>query len=243
MTTRVAYKLDLRGPALNVQTACSTSLVAVHLACQNLLNYECDIALAGGVAIDVPQGARLLPSEGSVISPDGHCRAFDAAAAGTVFGNGVGIVVLKRCEDAIADGDTIYAVIRGSATNNDGARKVGFTAPSVERPGEGDRRGARRGGRRRRRRSATSKRTAPARTLGDPIEVEAMTKAFRASTAARQFCAIGSVKTNIGHLDAAAGVAGFIKTVLALRPRAAAGQPALRARRIRKSISPTARST
>ncbi len=216
LTTRVSYKLNLRGPSYNVQTGCSTSLVAVHLACQNLLNYESDMALAGGIAIDVGRGQGYYHHEGSVSSPDGHCRAFDARAEGTVFGNGVGIVVLKRLEDALADGDTIHAVILGSATNNDGSHKVGFTAPSVtgqsrvivealadagvaadtigyvEAHGTGT-------------------------TLGDPIEVEAMTRAFAASTAARQFCAIGSVKTNVGHLDGAAGISGFIKAVLSLR--------------------------
>ena len=216
LTTRVSYKLNLRGPSYNVQSGCSTSLVAVHLACQNLLNYESDMALAGGIAIDVGRNQGYYHHEGSVSSPDGHCRAFDAKAAGTVFGNGVGIVVLKRLEDALADGDTIHAVILGSATNNDGSHKVGFTAPSV---------------------SGQSKVIVEAladagvsadtvgyveahgtgTTLGDPIEVEAMTRAFGASTTKRQFCAIGSVKTNVGHLDGAAGISGFIKAVLSLR--------------------------
>jgi acyl transferase domain-containing protein len=218
MTTRVAYKLNLRGPSFTVQSGCSTSLVAIHVACQNLLNFESDIALAGGVAIDTQRGAGYYHFEGSVHSPDGHCRAFDAKAAGTVFGNGVGLVVLKRYEDAVADGDTIYAVIRGSATNNDGAHKVGFTAPSV-------------GGQSQVIVEALADAGVDAdsigyieahgtgTTLGDPIEVEAMTKAFRSHTSRTGFCAIGSVKTNIGHLDAAAGVSGFIKTVLALDRR------------------------
>jgi acyl transferase domain-containing protein/acyl carrier protein len=215
MTTRVAYKLNLRGPCFTVQSGCSTSLVAVHLACQNLLNFESDMALAGGVAIDVQRGQGYYHFEGSVSSPDGHCRAFDAQAAGTVFGNGVGMVLLKRYEDAVADGDTILAVVRGSATNNDGSHKVGFTAPSV-------------GGQSQVIVEALADAGVPAdsigyieahgtgTTLGDPIEVEAMTKAFRTQTARKRFCAIGSVKTNIGHLDAAAGISGLIKTVLAL---------------------------
>jgi acyl transferase domain-containing protein/acyl carrier protein len=218
MTTRVAYKLNLRGPSFTVQSGCSTSLVAIHVACQNLLNFESDISLAGGVAIDPQRATGYHHFEGSVHSPDGHCRAFDAKAAGTVFGNGVGLVVLKRYEDAVGDGDTIYAVIRGSATNNDGAHKVGFTAPSV-------------GGQSQVIVEALADAGVDAdtigyieahgtgTTLGDPIEVEAMTKAFRSHTSRREFCAIGSVKTNIGHLDAAAGVSGFIKTVLALDRR------------------------
>ncbi|RMF30773.1 MAG: polyketide synthase, partial [Chloroflexi bacterium] len=218
LPTRVSYKLNLRGPSVNVQTACSTSLVAVHLACQALLNYECDIALAGGVSVDVPQKRGYLYLEGGISSPDGHCRAFDARAQGTVGGNGVGIVVLKRLEDALADGDTIHAVIKGSAINNDGSLKVGYTAPSVEGQAEV---------------IATAQALAgvdpetityieahgTGTALGDPIEIAALTQVFRAGTQARGFCAIGSVKTNIGHLDAAAGVAGLIKTVLALKHR------------------------
>jgi acyl transferase domain-containing protein/acyl carrier protein len=215
MTTRVAYKLNLRGPCFTVQSGCSTSLVAIHLGCQSLLNFESDVVLAGGIAVDVQRGQGYYHFEGSVNSPDGHCRAFDERAAGTVFGNGVGMVVLKRYEDALADGDTILAVVRGSATNNDGAHKVGFTAPSV-------------GGQSQVIVEALADAGVPADSigyiethgtgtmLGDPIEVEAMTKAFRAQTPRTQFCAIGSVKTNIGHLDAAAGVVGFIKAVLAL---------------------------
>jgi len=216
LTTRVSYKLNLRGPSYNVQSGCSTSLVAVHLACQNLLNYESDMALAGGIAIDVGRSQGYYHHEGSVMSPDGHCRAFDAKAEGTVFGNGVGIAVLKRLEDALADGDTIHAVILGSATNNDGSHKVGFTAPSVTGQSKvivealAD--------------AGVSADTigyieahGTGTTLGDPIEVEAMTRAFGASTGKRQFCAIGSVKTNVGHLDGAAGISGFIKAVLSLR--------------------------
>ncbi|MEN8444208.1 MAG: beta-ketoacyl synthase N-terminal-like domain-containing protein, partial [Cyanobacteria bacterium J06555_13] len=219
LTTRVSYKLNLKGPSVDVQTACSSSLVAVHMACQSLLSGECDMALAGGVAISKQLGYRV--QAGSIYSPDGHCRAFNASAAGTVSGNGVGIVVLKRLEDALSAGDTIDAVIKGSAINNDGALKVSYTAPCVEAQvaviqaahamaevspqsisyveahGTGT-------------------------TLGDPIEISALTQAFNTQAAIEnnnktlQNCAIGSVKTNIGHLDVAAGISGFIKTVLAL---------------------------
>lgn len=220
LATRVAYKLNLRGPALTVQTACSTSLVAVHLACQSLLTYECDMALAGGVAIKEPQTAGYLYQEGGILSPDGSCRAFDAGGQGTVVGNGAGVVLLKRLDEALADGDRIYAVIRGSAINNDGSQKVGYTAPSVERQAAVIQ-------------EALAVSGVEAETisyveahgtgtpLGDPIELAALTQAFRAFGAEQTgFCAIGSVKTNIGHLDAAAGVAGLIKTVLSLQHRA-----------------------
>ncbi|OQY54262.1 MAG: hypothetical protein B6247_12250 [Candidatus Parabeggiatoa sp. nov. 2] len=216
LPTRVSYKLNLTGPSINVQTACSTSLVAVHLACQSLQDGECDIALAGGVTVHVPQKVGYWYQEGMISSPDGHCRAFDAKAQGTVGGNGVGIVVLKRLEDAIADGDCIHAIIKGSALNNDGSLKVGYTAPSVE--GQA---------------AVISEAQAVAgvdaesityiethgtgTALGDPIEITALTNAFQASTQKKGFCAIGSLKTNIGHTDTAAGVAGLIKTVLALK--------------------------
>ncbi|MEO0968371.1 MAG: type I polyketide synthase [Cyanobacteria bacterium J06639_18] len=212
--TRVSYKLNLKGPSVSVGTACSSSLVAVHLACQSLLSGECDMALGAGVAIKIPQNESTLSPEG-IISPDGYCRAFDAKANGTIGGNGIGIVVLKRLEDAIADRDTIYAVIKGSAINNDGAAKVGYTAPSKE-------------GQTKVIRSAQMMAEVKPETitymethgtgtpLGDPIEVSAMTQAFRTDTDKKGYCAIGSVKTNIGHLDAAAGIAGLIKTVLAL---------------------------
>jgi amino acid adenylation domain-containing protein len=218
LPTRVSYKLNLKGPSVNVQTACSTSLVAVHWACQSLLNGECDIALAGGVSVGVPQKSGYWYQEGMINSPDGHCRAFDAKAKGTVDGNGIGIVVLKKLEQAIADGDHIHAVIKGSAINNDGALKMGYTAPSIE--GQA---------------AVISEAQAIANIeaetisyieahgtgteLGDPIEIAALTRAFRASTEKKGFCAIGSLKTNIGHTDAAAGVAGLIKTVLALKHR------------------------
>ena len=218
LPTRVSYKLNLRGPSVSVQTACSTSLVAVHLACQSLLNGECDMALAGGVSIHAPQRIGYWYREGGVVAPDGRCRAFDARAQGTVPGSGVGVVVLKRLADALGAGDVIYAVIKGSAINNDGAAKVGFTAPSVD--GQAD---------------VIAEALALAAIepetvtyieahgtgtpLGDPIEIQALTQVFRASTRRTGFCAIGSVKTNIGHLDAAAGIAGLIKTVLALKYR------------------------
>ncbi|MDH0864407.1 type I polyketide synthase [Mitsuaria sp. GD03876] len=221
LCTRVAYKLDLRGPAVTVQTACSTSLAAVHGAVQALLGQECDMALAGGVSLNLLQTAGYRHQPGAIFSPDGHCRAFDAQAAGTVLGSGAGVVVLKRLEDAWRDGDTIHAVIRGSAANNDGADKVGFTAPSVN-------------GQAAVIRAAQAVAGVPARSigyveahgtgtaLGDPIEIEALTTAFLADgrrEVDQPWCAIGSVKTNVGHLDAAAGVTGLIKTVLALRHR------------------------
>ncbi len=218
MPTRVSYKLNLKGPSLIVQTSCSTSLVAIHLACLSLLNYECDLALAGGVTVKVPQVEGYFYEEGGLASPDGHCRAFDARAAGTVFGSGVGVVVLKRLADALADGDRVRAVVKGSAINNDGSVKVSYTAPSVEGQSEV---------------VAAAQAVAgvdpeslqyvethgTGTALGDPIEVAALSKVFTAATARRGFCALGSVKSNVGHLDAAAGVAGFIKTVLALEHR------------------------
>jgi acyl transferase domain-containing protein/acyl carrier protein len=214
--TRISYKLNLKGPSVRIGTACSTSLVNINFACQNLLSYQCDMALAGGVCIGVPQNAGFLYQEGLILSPDGHCRAFDAKAKGTVGGNGLGIVVLKRLNDAVADGDCIHAVIKGSAINNDGSLKVAYTAPSVD---------------------GQKKVIAEAQAiagvdpdtisyieahgtgtvLGDPIEIDALIQVFRASTQRKGFCAIGSVKTNIGHTDSAAGVAGLIKTVLALK--------------------------
>lgn len=216
LTTRVSYKLNLKGPSVTVQTACSTSLVATNLACQSLLNYQCDMALAGGVSIRVPQKAGYLYQEGGILSPDGHCHAFDAKAQGTIIGNGVGIVVLKRLTDAIADGNCIHAVIKGSAINNDGSGKVGYTAPSVNGQVEAIAEALFVAG--------VEPETVnyieahgTGTALGDPIEITALSKVFRASTEKKGFCAIGSVKTNIGHLDAAAGVTGLIKTVLALK--------------------------
>jgi acyl transferase domain-containing protein/acyl carrier protein len=216
--TRVSYKLNLKGPSVSVQTACSTSLAAVYLACQSLLGYQCDMALAGGVSIIIPRREGYVHMEGSIFSPDGHCRAFDAAARGTIVGDGVGIVMLKRLSEAVADGDTIHAVIKGSAMNNDGSAKVGFTAPSVEGQAEVIAEAHAIAGIEAESISYVEAHGTGTR-MGDPIEVKALTKAFRATTEAKGFCTLGSVKTNIGHLDTAAGVAGLIKTALALEHR------------------------
>ena len=214
---RVSFKLNLTGPSYAIQTSCSTSLVAVHVACQSLLNYECDIALAGGISIlDMQPKSGYIYQEDGVLSPDGHCRAFDAKAKGTIFGSGVGIVVLKRLKEALADGDCIHAVIKGSAVNNDGSLKAGFTAPSVEGQVEVIAEAIAAAGVEAE--TITYVETHGTGTpLGDPIEIKALTKAFRTSTRKQGFCAIGSVKTNVGHLDAAAGIAGLIKTILALK--------------------------
>jgi acyl transferase domain-containing protein/thioesterase domain-containing protein len=218
LATRVSYELDLHGPSISVQTACSTSLVAVHLACQSLLNQECDMALAGGVTIEFPHGCGYLYREGEILARDGHCRAFDADSSGTVFSSGAGIVVLRRLGDALADRDTIHAVILGSAINNDGARKVGYLAPSVDGQSEVINEALGVAG------VAASdisyvETHGTGTKVGDPIEIKALTQAFRESAQGNGYCAIGSVKTNIGHLDTAAGVAGLIKTTLALRHR------------------------
>ena len=218
LATRTAYKLNLTGPALMVQSACSSSLVAVHLAGQSLLSGECDLALAGGVTLKPNAKIGYLYEEGMIFSPDGHCRAFDAKAKGTVGSQGVALVTLKRATEAIADRDTIYAVIKGSAINNDGAVKVGYTAPSVEGQAQviceaqalghvdAD--------------TVTYIEAHGTGTaLGDPIELAALTQAFRHSTDKTGFCALGSLKTNLGHLNHAAGVAGLIKTALALHHR------------------------
>jgi amino acid adenylation domain-containing protein len=214
LSTLIAYKLNLKGPAFSMNTTCSTSLVAIHLACQGLLSGDCDMALAGGTAVSFEDNKGYIYKEGMIMSPDGHCRAFDANAGGTIGGNGTGVVVLKRLEDAIKDRDNIYAVIKGSAVNNDGNRKVGYTAPSIEgqadvickahkmaevNPGD----------------IGYVETHGTATPLGDVTEVEALKLAF--NTNKKHFCGLGSVKTNIGHLDVAAGVAGFIKTVLALK--------------------------
>jgi acyl transferase domain-containing protein len=218
LATRVSYKLDLRGPSVTVQTACSTSLVAVVLAARAVLRGECDLALAGGVAALFPQRAGYLFEEGMILSPDGHCRPFDAAGRGIRGSSGAGVVVLKRLSDALKDGDTVHAVILGSAVNNDGSGKAGYTAPSVEGQAEV---------------IATAQAVAnvdprsiayveahgTGTPLGDPIEVAALTQAFRATTSDVGFCRIGSLKANLGHLDAAAGVASLIKTVLVLEHR------------------------
>ena len=219
LTTRVSYAFDLKGPSINVQTACSTSLVAVHMGVQSLLSRETDMVLAGGVTLELPHGVGYTFKEGEILSPDGHCRAFDHRAQGTVFGSGVGVVVLRRLEDALRDGDHIHAVIKASAINNDGASKVGYLAPSVE--GQA---------------AAISEAIALAgiesssirfvechgtgTPMGDPIEVAALTQAFRETSTAVGHCLLGSVKSNIGHTDTAAGVIGLIKAVQALEQEA-----------------------
>ena len=216
LATRTSYQFDLRGPSINVVTACSTSLVAIHQAAASLLTGECDMALAGGVTVLVPQDRGYLYKEGEVLSPDGACRSFDADSVGTIFGSGAGVVVLRRLQDALADGDHIHAVVAGSAVNNDGARKVSYLAPSVDGYAEVVA-------------EALALSDVPAEnvqyveahgtgtSVGDPIEIEALTQAFRASTSKSDFCGIGSVKTNIGHLDTAAGVAGVVKVALAMK--------------------------
>jgi acyl transferase domain-containing protein/acyl carrier protein len=218
LATRVSYKLNLKGPSIVVQTACSTSLVAVCEACNSLVSYGCDMALAGGVSVRLPRVAGYRYQQGSIASPDGHCRPFDEDSAGTVGGEGVGIVVLKRFADAVSDGDTIHAVIRGWAVNNDGSLKVGYTAPSVDGQAEV---------------IAMAQALAGVEPedisyveahgtgtpLGDPIEVAGLAQVFGPRRGGHPTCAIGSVKSNVGHLDAAAGVAGLIKTTMALMYR------------------------
>ncbi len=219
LTTKVSYKLNLKGPSLAVQTFCSTSLVAVHLAAQSLRHHECDMALAGGVNLRIPQKVGHLFEEGGQESPDGHTRTFDARARGTVFGDAVAAVLLKRLEDAIADGDHVHAIIRGSAINNDGSVKVSYTAPSVDGQAEVIAMALADAGV-----DASTidyvEAHGTATELGDPIEVAALTKAFRLGTDAKHYCALGSLKTNVGHLDRTAGVAGLIKTVMALEHEA-----------------------
>ncbi len=216
LPTRISYKLNLRGPSMAIQTACSTSLVAIHTACQSLLTYQCDMALAGGASITFPQKRDYQHESEGMVSADGHCRAFDAAANGTVFGHGVGVVALRRLEDAMADGEPIHAVILGSAVNNDGSDKIGFAAPSISAQAEVVS-------------MALAAANVPADSitcieahgtgtlLGDPIEVEALTRAFRAQTERTGFCALATCKTHIGHLDVAAGVTGLIKVCLQFR--------------------------
>ena len=213
--TRTAFKLGLEGPALSVNTACSTSGVALHLACQSLLSGESDMALAGGARIAVPLTGGYLYEEDGILSPDGHCRPFDATAKGTVVGSGVAIVVVKRLSDALRDGDAIRAIVKSTAINNDGSEKIGYTAPGVR-------------GQEAVIRDALAQAEVDASTIGyveahgtgtfigDPIEVEALTRAYRRDTDAVGYCGLGSIKSNIGHLDAAAGVAGVIKAVLAI---------------------------
>jgi acyl transferase domain-containing protein len=216
LATRASYKLGLRGPSMTVQCACSTSTVAVHLAFQSLMSRECDVALAGGISLTWLQKAGYHFTEGGILSKDGHTRPFDADASGTVFSDGVAIVVLKRIEDAIADGDNIEAVILGSAVNNDGSMKVGFTAPSIDAQA-----------------AVIAEAMAVAgvspdsigyieahgtgTVLGDPIEVEALTQVFRSATEEKQFCALGSLKSNIGHLNTVSGAAGLIKAAMSVK--------------------------
>ena len=215
LTTRTSYKLNLTGSSVNVQTACSTSLVTVHLACQSLINSECDMALAGGVSVHSPQKMGYLYQEGMILSPDGHCRAFDADAGGTIFGSGAGMVVLKLLDRAMEDGDRIYGVIKGSAVNNDGGAKVGYFAPNVD-------------GQTRVVAEALAYADIPSQSisyieahgtgtkLGDPIEIKALAKAYHDDTRKTGYCAVGSVKTNVGHLQMASGIVGLIKTALCL---------------------------
>ncbi|MFX0111904.1 type I polyketide synthase [Bacillus pumilus] len=213
MNTKVSYKLNLKGPSVAVDTACSSSLTAIHMAARALITGECKMALAGGVTITTPHKKGYMYQEGMIMSPDGHCRAFDEQAEGTVGGEGCGVVVLKSLKQALKDKDHIYGVIKGSAYNNDGGRKVGYTAPSIEGQSEVIKKALNIS-----RVEAESISYIEAHgtgtTLGDPVEIESLKKAFQ--TDKKQFCAIGSVKTNIGHLDSAAGIAGFIKTTLSL---------------------------
>lgn len=215
LSTRVSYSFNLKGPSVNVQTACSTSAVATHMACQSLMSGECDMALAGGVTLEIPHQLGYAYKEGEILSPDGHCRPFDHRSKGTIFGSGTGVLVLRRLEDALEDGDHIHAVISGSAINNDGSSKVGYLAPSVEGQAQ-----------------AITEALAMAdlsadsidyvechgtgTPVGDPIEVAALSQAFRQTSERNGYCGLGSVKSNIGHLDTAAGVASLIKTALAL---------------------------
>ena len=216
LSTQVNYKFNLTGPGLTIQTACSTSLVAIQVAYQSLLTYQCDVALAGGAHIRSPRAKGMLYREGEIYAPDGLCRPFDKQASGTIFGEGAGVVVLKRVEDAIADRDHIYGVIRGAAINNDGSQKISYAAPSVR--GQADV-------------IAMAQALADVSAedigyveahgtgtkLGDPVEVRALTQAFRQTTDQKNYCSLGSGKSMIGHLDVAAGVAGFIRATLALK--------------------------
>ena len=215
LCTQVSYRLNLRGPSVVVQTTCSTSLVAVSLACESLQHRRCDMALAGGVTVRVPQRGGYYYVAGSILSPDGHCRPFDANAQGTIVGSGVGLIVLKRLADAVHDRDNIRAVILGTGLNNDGSDKVGYTAPSTRGQSNAIRAAHRMAG--------VTPETfgyieahGTGTILGDPIEISALNEVFRESTGKRGYCGIGSVKSNVGHLSCAAGVAGLMKTVLSL---------------------------
>ncbi|HAB14968.1 MAG TPA: type I polyketide synthase [Verrucomicrobiota bacterium] len=216
LATRVAHQFDFRGPALTIQTACSTSLVAIAQACQSLLTFQCDFAVAGGVSVTFPQTRGYIYQEGAIASRDGHCRAFDADASGTVFGSGCGVVLLRRLSDALEARDPIYAIIRSVALNNDGSEKASYLAPSIEGQAEAIALAHALAGV-----SADTISYVEAHgtgtPIGDPIELAGLTKAFRSTTSKTGFCGLGSLKTNIGHLESAAGVAGVIKTALALR--------------------------
>jgi amino acid adenylation domain-containing protein len=216
MPTKISYKLNLTGSSVNINTACSTSLVAVIYAVNSLRNYECDLALAGGISISTPINSGYLYQEGAIFSPDGVCRPFDVNSQGTMFNNGAGIVVLKRLEDALKDGDRIEAVIKGVGINNDGANKVSFTAPSVDGQAQAIMM-AHRDGKINPETISYIEAHGTGTPLGDPIEIAGLTQAFSSQTDKKQFCAIGSIKSNVGHLVAAAGVAGLIKTALALK--------------------------
>jgi amino acid adenylation domain-containing protein len=222
LATRISYKLNLHGPSMSVQSACSTSLVAVAQACQSLLTQGCDMALAGAVSVTFPMHRGYIAQEGGLASLDGHCRPFDEHASGTVFGHGAGVLLLKRLDDALADGDQVLAVIRGFAVNNDGSMKVGYTAPSVEYQAQVIARAQKIAGV-----SADSISYIEAHgtgtPIGDPIEVAALTRAFRSTTSATQFCSLGTAKANVGHLDVAAGATGLIKTILQIQNRTIPG--------------------
>src|SRR3954467_3738968 len=220
LATRVAHQFNLRGPALSVQTACSSSLVAIHLACQSILNGECDMALAGGASLRIPHRVGYWHEPGSMVSATGHCRPFDVRSDGTIFGSGVGVVVLKSLEAAVDDGDRVHAVIRGSALNNDGSKKMTYAAPNAAGQAEVIAEAHAIAG-------VDSSTIGYVEThgtgtpLGDPIELEGLRQAFELSEDDRSGpCILGSVKSNIGHLEVAAGMAGLIKTILCLKHRA-----------------------
>jgi len=216
VATRIAYAMNLKGVGVNISTACSSSLVSLHFACQNLLTHQSDMALVGAVTVHFPQKVGHVYEAGAAYSPDGHCRPFDATPSGLIDGNGVASVVLKRLDDALTDGDTVYAVVKGTAVNNDGRQKVGYTAPSIEGQAAVISEALEMAGV-----DADTisyvEAHGTATPLGDPIEVEGLTTAFRKSTRRTGYCGLGSVKSNIGHADTAAGLAGLMKIVLGMR--------------------------
>ena len=237
VATRISHRLDLTGPSVSVHTACSTSLVAIHMAAQSLRGFECDLALAGGASVTVPSNAGYLYNEGGMLSADGHCRPFDAAATGTLFSDGAAVVALRRLSDARRDGDRVYAVLKGSAINNDGARKASFTAPSAE-------------GQARAVAAALAAAGVPsdsigyveahgtATPLGDPIEVAALLRVFGPGTNKENgpTCGLGSIKSNFGHLTAAAASPGSSRRCW-LSPAASSRRPFTSQRPIRRSTS------